>query len=1037
MMDTFTDAQTLTGMIPVGVTPFAALPITMPAPVLDESTNSPATTPPSSPAYQNDRLSSSTQKSTSTPLHRRFLRSISMSPAIPSPSTPKRHSLAKSQGRVTPVHRKSESPIKLEVGQNAFYFSIELPASKITPKKNGTPVSKATTPGTSKRDGATSVGVGTSTREGSPLKKERMLYEGSAIGAQETEPETPTRRNRSPTKGGRVPTVKELAARIQGLDYGTPTRGMRSPTKHASPVRRSPLRAPFSTPKGNGTATGPATPVKSMSSPLRNHSPVKRSPARALFDTPTKKGTAVTPTTSRPGSSVKRIIERSPTGSEKNVSKLAKKMLSKPADTLRVLPESLVDIKGNDTAQAIGDNSTATSAVQVDPLVETARAAAKARPENIGHLMASLRSINIPATQAEDADRLNASPAPTPLRRASQKLGLGASPSFLRLSTNRTLSETNVDVKAAGSSAPYQEANDTQRKEKQSDTASFEAAERDLLVRAAATQIAEQNRTAAVLLETQFTQPLQSANTGLSAAFDMTRNEQAPQYQYPPLLFPKPEPEPEAKQDELPPPSAKHVRSQELDTSKTRIAQQCSTAQHRRRGTDPSVLLKMQQEMANLEATMRRSAGVVDPSFCGPLNLNELPAMTNSFMSSRRDPTDVRSPGVIGSPRALSRTNSTASSIETVRATMVMSAQSRPQLTTRVSSTPKIPRWKPSGPTSTQTKREKRMAAKQMRNERISGPGTPRSRPSSAASAKSTKSIRTKTTTPRTAMASPTARNMSSQVCGHMSPTSRIPSVTSLKSKTSITAIPLSDQPTPNSSNITTKTAVLRQRLETLKSTQSILQIHDPARSIMAPQPYNPFSDHRPYEEKFASAIDIANRLREWHEEDRKKAEAETPHWKTPVKTPPVADGEILTRTFTKDETKDEVAESCTPEGSPTKHLTPIKESLTPSPPKNSRPGPLSSNPNPPSTPNPSPRFPKSPLPKTPAARNPVLARLKTPANRRASTLDRNATRTPSKAIISSLDRAIDEKIAEDARSGREFTPSGNRVRDLLVARGR
>lgn len=49
--------------------------------------------------------------------------------------------------------------------------------------------------------------------------------------------------------------------------------------------------------------------------------------------------------------------------------------------------------------------------------------------------------------------------------------------------------------------------------------------------------------------------------------------------------------------------------------------------------------------------------------------------------------------------------------------------------------------------------------------------------------------------------------------------------------------------------------------------------------------------------------------------------------------------------------------------------------------------------------------------------------------------VDRNATRTPSKRIVSSLDKAIDEKIAEDARRGLEFTPGGNRVRDLLEAR--
>lgn len=49
--------------------------------------------------------------------------------------------------------------------------------------------------------------------------------------------------------------------------------------------------------------------------------------------------------------------------------------------------------------------------------------------------------------------------------------------------------------------------------------------------------------------------------------------------------------------------------------------------------------------------------------------------------------------------------------------------------------------------------------------------------------------------------------------------------------------------------------------------------------------------------------------------------------------------------------------------------------------------------------------------------------------------IDRNALRTPSKTIVHSLDKAIDEKIAEDAARGVVVTAGGNRVRDLLEAR--
>jgi hypothetical protein len=308
-MAAFTDAQTLAGVIPVAMTPFAALPTTTPALVPDESTSSTATTPPSSPAYKKDYFGPCTPTSTSTPLHRRFLRSISMSPAIPSPSTPTRNSPAKPQGRATPAHRKSESPIKLEVGKNAFYFSIELPTSKITPKKTGTPTNKATT--------SQDAGQGTPTK--TPTVKEL------AARYQETDLGTLTRRSSSLKHAS---PVKE--------NPSTPTRRTRSPTKNAGSIKQSPARPLFDTPKSHQTpTTRSGTPAQTTTSPLKSHSPVKQSPARALFGTLVKKSTV------RPGSPIKRAVERLPTEPEKKVSKLAEKLLSKPTETPKVAPEYL------------------------------------------------------------------------------------------------------------------------------------------------------------------------------------------------------------------------------------------------------------------------------------------------------------------------------------------------------------------------------------------------------------------------------------------------------------------------------------------------------------------------------------------------------------------------------------------------------------------------------------------------------------------------------------------------------------------------
>lgn len=78
-----------------------------------------------------------TPKSKSTPLHKRFLEEVTMSPDAPStlPHTPSRSP------------RRGQSPAKqmLEVGQNGFYFSMEIPEKKVIPRRAATPDTK--TPG--------------------------------------------------------------------------------------------------------------------------------------------------------------------------------------------------------------------------------------------------------------------------------------------------------------------------------------------------------------------------------------------------------------------------------------------------------------------------------------------------------------------------------------------------------------------------------------------------------------------------------------------------------------------------------------------------------------------------------------------------------------------------------------------------------------------------------------------------------------------------------------------------------------------------
>ena len=467
-------------------------------------------------------------------------------------------------------------------------------------------------------------------------------------------------------------------------------------------------------------------------------------------------------------------------------------------------------------------------------------------------------------------------------------------------------------------------------------------------------------------------------------------------------------------------------------------------ASHQRRvGTDPSVLLKMQKDMANLEATMRRSAGVVDPAFCGPLNLNELPAMSNDYFV--RGQQDIRSPGVVGTPKTLSRANSDNPSIATVQATGVRGT-SNPLASLKVSGTPGIPRFKPSAPTSAQATRDRLLAAKKENTQRtgVTKTAVPeRSRPRSKTTVSATSKSGAVTSTPRKTPATP-AKPVAPSSTTLSSPHSRIPSVNAAKPRMRTQSVPQAgSKPLASASGHSKAVAALKERLPNVP-TAPVNTRPVPIRKPVVPSTsatHVPSAGPRPFEQEFASAGDIADRLTNWHDEDRKKAQINRP--KVAAKNTPA-----------KTQAGGQVDESTTPDGSPAKVLTPIKvpaSTRTPKalpPAKDVKSRPLATKPGAPLTPKskPSAPAPKMPAPKTPAPaprnaaavnnnlRQPITA-AKTPVNRRIPVLDRNATRTPSKAIVSSLDQAIDRKIAEDARRGIEYTPGGNRLRDLLDAK--
>ena len=1008
MTEAFTDIDS--GIIPTAAAmTSSAKPTTTPASVPNKNAAYTATntTPLSSP-----KKHGSPSTPDQTPLRQRFLRAVSMSPAIPSrPSMEGRKTSEKARDspivvRHTPK-KTNQPPMKLEVGQGAFYFSIELPPSKITSKRSGT-TSKSGTPKGEETP--------TRTRTPSPLK------------------------NASPTK--------EDAA-------GTPTRTTRNPLKRRETIHQSPARPLFGTPTKMTPKQNPdpQTPTRRTPSPQKTYSSVNQSPARIAVGTPRRKVLGDTPGSNRPGSPVKRSIEEddSPTNPIKTSSLLTNKVQTTPKETSRKPIGGLTSV---DDVHVPNPNLIATAFTSPPPPHPESTEQAptpKASPENIGQLMASLICDNTSTHDWTSSHHDNeiASPIPTPLRKAGEKLKLGGSPSFLRMSPNGTTAVTSddpaADIIRKGSLFRHEPASTEPQEDR---SKSIERLSPRLPEEASSSsitedQVARLDHTGTTPQELQFAFPSRPADPGSSSAINAMRRSPAPPRRS--LSYSEQRSETHQKESSQ---QDYQARGHGIDNSLPKSFLPVPASHQRRVGTDPSVLLKTQKDTVNLEATMCRSAGVVDPDFCGPLHLNELPDMPRSLFV--RDQQDIGSPGAEGTPETLSRADSGTSSLQAVQADGEKGIE-RPTATRRVSSAPRIPRWKPVGATPALAK-DDRVAAAKRKDSQSKGAdktvtaGRARPRAGSAVS-RPTKSGTVASTARRKTLATPVKPTLPVEATSHSSPHSRIPSLTSANTKSPIPPVPkIPRKPLPGTSGPGKAVAALKERLPNVPSAP-INPRPVPTRKPLRPstiEPYNPSADPRPYEQKFASAGDIADRLAGWHNENRKKAEADRakvptrPANKTPARTP----------------LRTQPIESTTPDGSPDKNLILLMEtpaSTEPlSPTKDAKSRPFSTKPPPPTTPKAKTRAPapapKTPIPKTPALgarkaavndlRQPIMAGApKTPVNRRMTVLDRNATRTPSKDIVSSLDAAIDRKIAEDARRGLEFTPGGNRLRDLLNAR--
>jgi hypothetical protein len=181
------------------------------------------------------------QPNKSTPLYRRFLKEVTMSPATPprSSSPTKSRSSPPKRGDSPTKGRDSPTKLKLEVGQNGFHFTCEIPESKIVPNKPKKDVS------------------------------------------------TPRSRTPSPTKMGsaKVEVPSRAASPVKG-----------TPSQRTSPAKQTPSRPPFGSPLVKKETPGKPT-VRNLtvfkSSATRNGLPSKS--AHALSHTPRSKTTTPTP----------------------------------------------------------------------------------------------------------------------------------------------------------------------------------------------------------------------------------------------------------------------------------------------------------------------------------------------------------------------------------------------------------------------------------------------------------------------------------------------------------------------------------------------------------------------------------------------------------------------------------------------------------------------------------------------------------------------------------------------------------------------
>ncbi|EMD86394.1 hypothetical protein COCHEDRAFT_1218605 [Bipolaris maydis C5] len=729
----------------------------------------------------------------------------------------------------------------------------------------------------------------------------------------------------------------------------TPTKTLSaSPLKMLISTKPSPAEATVSTPP---KATAPkhefrtGSPTKKPSSLSRNRSSRNQGSDKSSFETSLKKGRPETPNHERPCSPVKRTIELdSPSSSVDMSPDLARNLVSHPNHLLRMLSGCLADATMDDDSAVIPVRRAIPNPSEYFTPIKKTRKPVNLQPKNIDDITANLGSNNNSSAFdwpfSPGVERNLASPTPTPLRKASEKLQLVGSGSYEMISEDGAPCAPDVAARL-----------------------SFEKELSSILPLQGLEQIVNMSS------EVQSTQLLSESRMGCFA--EKTQESQTSQYAS--SYCPSTKRQRDTRAD-----SGKQIEwnDADKDTSEASETQTDSWDEHIE--TSLSISLELEKDVDNAKTT---SSSIPTPALCEPVNLSELLPMPNSDSTSDRQ--DMSGSGTMAKSTTVKKFNYNMSSLPRIKTNSPTKVAS-----TKLPSKSTIPRCQSSGYISAKTK-ENRPITTESPNLKSANLNKTKG-PASTISHEPIKSI---TTPIKTASTLPRLTRTSTK-----QPSTRLPVTSPWKLESPFATPPPPKRPL--SLHIPPKLAsipTLKQKPSTPKAPRPLSLVSPRKTPLPSTRPDTTASATLPRRSptKLPKAEPTTCAPKKVHAQQEST---------TPSTTPPAL---LL------------------PPTAPTPPPIPTLPSALPAPPTH-----LPRAPPPPPPPRRRHRRPAALfIPVPPPAADPTSTYLA------PQDIDRNALRTPSKTILHSLDKAIDEKIAEDAARGVVVTAGGNRVRDLLEAR--